>query len=152
MNIRKAVLLALTLALCAAAPSGASEKRVKLNDLPAAVKKTVLEQSKGATLRGISQEVEKGKTYYEAELTVNKHHRDVLIDESGAIVEVEEEVPLASLPAAVTAGIEKQSPGSKILSAESISKNDKIVAYEAVVLRNGKKKEIKVGPDGKPTT
>jgi len=31
-----------------------------------------------------------------------------------------------------------------------VTKGDKLVAYEAHVVTNGKKYEVKVGPDGKP--
>src|ERR1700675_336854 len=82
-----------------------SEKKVKMKDLPKAVQKTVQEQSKGATVSGLSKEVEHGKIYYEVELKVNGHGRDMLIDPTGAIVEVEEEVTMASLPPAVKTAI-----------------------------------------------
>ena len=36
----------------------------------------------------------------------------------------------------------------KILKVESLTKHDKLVAYEAVVQNGNKKKEIQVGPDG----
>ena len=32
---------------------------------------------------------------------------------------------------------------------ESLTKKDKLVAYEAKVVKDGKKSEIQVGPDGK---
>jgi len=44
------------------------EKTISRSDLPPAVEKTVAEQSKGATIRGFSEEKESGKTFYEAEL------------------------------------------------------------------------------------
>jgi hypothetical protein len=125
-----------------------SERPVKMKSLPAAVKKTVLEQSKGATIRGLSKEVEGGKTFYEAELKVNDHSKDVLIDSTGAVVEIEEEVALASLPSPVKAEIEKQAGSGKIVMVESITKNDAIVAYEAHVRTGKKSREVKVGPDG----
>jgi hypothetical protein len=67
----------------------AQEKKITRAELPAAVERTVAEQSKGATIRGFSTEVEKGKTLYEAELKVNGHGKDILMDEQGNIVEVE---------------------------------------------------------------
>ena len=72
----------------------ASEKSVKMKDLPRAVQKTVQEQMSGAKLLGLSKETEKGKTFYEAETTVNGHTRDVLIDSKGAVVQVEEEIAM----------------------------------------------------------
>ena len=118
-----------------------------MKDLPEAVRKTVQEQSKGATLRGLSKEVEKGQTFYEAELKVNGHNKDLLIDSSGAIVEIEEVVALNSLPAAVKATILKSAGKGKIISVESIMKNNTIEAYEAHVSRAGKKSEIRVRTD-----
>ena len=126
-----------------------SEKKVKMKDLPKAVQKTVQEQSKGATISGLSKEVEHGKTYYEVELKVSGHGKDMLIDPAGAIVEVEEEVTMASLPAAVKAAIEARAGKGRIVKIESITKNNALVAYEAQVNTAGKKSEIKVGPEGK---
>jgi len=71
-----------------------------MKGLPSAVQKTVQEQIKTGKLRGLSREVEGGKTYYEAETTVNGKSRDILMDEAGAIVEVEEATPFESIPEA----------------------------------------------------
>jgi hypothetical protein len=51
-------------------------------------------------------ENENGQTYYEAEMTVNGHGREVPIDKSGAVVEVEQQVPFESLPASVREGLQ----------------------------------------------
>ena len=126
-----------------------SERKVKMKDLPKAVQKTVQEQSKGATISGLSKEVEHGKTYYEVELKVNGQGKDMLIDPMGAIVEVEDEVTMASLPPAVKTAIEAKAGKGKIVKVESITKNNALVAYEAQVNTAGRKSEIKVGPDGK---
>ena len=79
------------------------EKKVKMSDLPAPVQKTVREQSKGATIRGFAQETENGKTSYEVEMRVKGHNKDVLIDSSGAVLAVEEQVALNALRPAVKA-------------------------------------------------
>lgn len=133
-----------------AASGSVQEKKIKRADLPPAVEKTVAAQSAGATVRGFSQEKEKGQVYYEAEMTVNGHSKDVLIDSSGAIVEVEEEVALEALPAPVKAGLQSKAGSGEILKVESLTKHDKLVAYEAQVSTDGKKSEIQVGPGGKP--
>src|SRR5262249_40955485 len=140
-------LIAVSVAI--AAGIAAQEKKIRRSDLPAAVEKTVQEQSQGATIRGFSKEVEKGQTYYEAEMTVNGHSKDVLIDASGQVVEVEEEVSMEGLPAEVKAGLQAKAGEGKIGKVESITKKGKLVAYEAH-LRGGKQKEVQVGPDGKP--
>jgi hypothetical protein len=66
-------------------------------------------RSQGATIKGFSQETEKGQVYNEAEMTVNGHSQDILIDASGGIVEVEEQAPF-DFPSAGCKG-SSQRPG-----------------------------------------
>lgn len=128
----------------------AQEKKIKRSDLPAAVEKTVVVQSKGATVRGFSEEKENGQTTYEAEMLVNGHSKDVQMDANGAVIEIEEQVDLHAVSAEVKAGLQAKAGKGKITKVESITKKDKLVAYEAKVVTDGKKSEVQVGPDGKP--
>jgi hypothetical protein len=128
----------------------AQEKKIKRSELPAAVEKTVVEQSKGATIRGFSEEKENGQTTYEAEMLVNGHTKDVQMDGNGAVIEIEEQVDLQTVSAEVKAGLGAKAGKGKITKVESITKKDKLVAYEAQVVTDGKKSEVQVGPDGKP--
>jgi hypothetical protein len=155
MTMRKlvtafAVLVVLFLVSGSLSAQEETEERVKMKDLPEAVQKSVREQTRGARLRGLSKEVEDGKTYYEAELRVGKHSKDVTIDESGAVVEVEEEVPLKSLPAPARTAIVSGAGKGRIRSVERITKSDTVIGYEAHVVTAGKWSEIKVDRDGKP--
>ncbi len=128
----------------------AQEKKIKRSDLPPAVEKTVAAQSAGATIRGFSTEKEKGQTLYEVEMTVNGHSKDITMGADGSIVEIEEQVALDSLSPEVKAGLQAKAGKGTILKPESLTKKDKLVAYEAQVDTNGKKSEVQVGPDGKP--
>src|SRR6266513_1387648 len=110
--------------LLLAGAASAQEKKIKRSDLPPAVEKTVVAQSAGATIRGFSAEKEKGQTLYE--------------------------VAMNSLAPVVKAGLQTKAGKGKILKVESLTKKDKLVAYEAQVDTNGKKSEVQVGPDGKP--
>ena len=103
-------LLILTCALASQAatqqtPSQENEKKLKRADLPAAVRKTVDQESQGATIRGYSSEIDDGQLVYEVEMRVHGHGRDVLIGADGSVLEIEVEVALDSLPAAVKAGL-----------------------------------------------
>jgi hypothetical protein len=136
--------------LLLAGSASAQEKKIKRSELPPAVEKTVAAQSQGATIRGFSTEKEKGQTLYEAEMTVNGHSKDISMTADGSIVEIEEQVALDSLSPEVQAGLQAKAGKGKILKVESLTKKDKLVAYEAKVDTNGKKSEVQVGPDGKP--
>ncbi len=125
------------------------EKKMQMKNLPPAVQATVKEQSKGATIRGLAKEVEKGKTLYELELKVNGHNKDMMIDASGKIISVEEQVALDTLPAPVKAEIVKQAGKGKIVIVESLTEGGTLIAYEAAIKTGGKSREIKISPDGK---
>jgi hypothetical protein len=140
--------LAMIAALATAA--FAQEKKIQRADLPPAVEKTVAAQSQGATIKEFSQEKENGQLLYEAEMTVSGHSKDISIDASGAIVEIEEQVVLDSLPATVKAGLQAKAGAGKIIKVESITKHEKLVAYEATVQTGARKSEVQVGLDGKP--
>jgi hypothetical protein len=128
----------------------AQEKKIKRTELPAAVEKTVVKQSKGAKIRGFSEEKENGQTTYEAQMLVSGHTKDVQIDSKGAVIEIEEQVDLQAVPTEVIAGLQAKAGKGKITKIESITKKEKLVAYEAQVVTEGEKSEVQVGPDGKP--
>lgn len=150
MSIRRVIGGALVASTLVSLPAMTQEKKIKRSDLPAAVEKVVAAQSLGATIRGFSEEKENGQTLYETELIVNGHSRDVLMDANGAIMEVEEQVRLDSLPAVVRDGLRATAGKGQLLKVETLTKQGKLVAYEAKVVTNGKRSEVQVGPDGKP--
>src|SRR5271165_5331852 len=125
-----------------------TETKVKLKDLPDSVQNAVQEQTKNAKLKGLSKEVEKGATFYEVETSVNGKSRDVLLDTSGRVVEVEEAVAFSSLPDAVQRAFTE---AGRVVSVEQVTKGT-LVTYEAVIRKNGKKSEVSVKADGSPTT
>jgi len=127
----------------------AQEKKIKREQLPPAVEKTVVKESEGATIKGFATEVEHGQKFYEASLIVNGHNKDILIDRNGNIVEVEEEVSIDSLPATVRDALRKAADTGRIEMVESLTKNGNLVAYEAQVKRGKRRFEIQVGPNGK---
>jgi hypothetical protein len=122
------------------------EKKIRRSDLPPAAERAVAGQRKGATIRGFLQEKGNGQNYYEAELMVlNGHTKDLLVDANGSVVEVEEQVSTESLPPAVRRGLQDKAGKGKLVKVETLTKKDKLVAYEAKVLNNGKKSEVQVG-------
>lgn len=128
----------------------AQEIKVQMKDLPPAVQKTVQEQTRTAKLRGLSKEVENGKTFYEAETTLNGKSRDVLIDPAGAVVEVEEATTLAAIPEAARKAFQQRAGAAgKILSVETVTRGT-VTDYEAVIQKAGKKSEVAVHADGSP--
>ena len=109
MNTKKTLVFSLvTIVVIFSTALAAQDKKLKKSDLPAAVQKSADEVSKGATVRGYSSEKEDGKLEYEVRLTVNGHSKDVTIAPDGTVLEVEEEVAMDALPAAVRDGLKKE--------------------------------------------
>lgn len=144
-----AVAVLFVTALASQASTQEKEKKLQRSDLPAAVQRTADEQSAGATVKGYSMEAEDGHVVYEVEMSVRGHGRDVTIGADGAVLEIEEEVALDSLPAAVRTGLKQLAGSGTIGKVESLTKRGTLVAYEAHVKTGAKRSEIQVGPDGK---
>ena len=126
----------------------AAESKVTLSSLPAPVQSAVKEQTKAAKLVGVTKEVEGGKTMYEVETMVNGKSRDLILDASGAVVEVEQQVEMASLPAAAREAIQKKAAGGKIKKVELLTKGSDESYEAAYVTKSGKSAEYGVNADG----
>jgi len=133
-----------------ASQTSAQERKLKRSELPAAVQQAAAAQTRGAKVRGYSTEKENGQVTYEVEMTMRGHKRDVTLDSAGTVLEVEEQVSLDSLPAAVRTGLRQLAGSGHITKVESLTKRGTLVAYEARVRTGTKRSEIQVGPDGKP--
>ena len=128
---------------------GAAEKKVQMKDLPTAVQQAVRDQTSGAEIKGLSKEKENGRTQYEVETLINGKSRDLLFDERGGLVEVEQEVALETLPGPVRAAIEKHAAGGKIVKVETVTRGG-LTTYEGTYNKGGKDHEVGVKADGSP--
>lgn len=126
----------------------AADTKVKLESLPPAVQAAVKEQTKNATLVGLSTEKEKGKVTYEVETTANGKSRDFVMDKTGAILETEDEVDLDSIPAAAKAALQKRAGTGNITKVEKLTAGTAISYEAAIKTKAGKTTEIIVNPDG----
>lgn len=125
-----------------------AETKIERSQLPAAVEKTVQQETQGATIKGFSKERENGVEQYEVETVVDGHTRDMDIAKDGTVLEVEEEVAMSTLPSSVQSSIQARANGAQVTKVESMKKKGKLVAYEASTVKNGKKGEFQVGPNG----
>jgi len=127
-------------------PQGADVK-ARLNSLPPAVKATVEAETRHATLKGVSEEKENGKTVYELESIVEGRTRDLMIDSAGRVYLVEEELDVDKAPPAVKAALEAR---GRIVRLESVSTEGKTHFEGHVRTRTGQTVAIELGASGKP--
>jgi uncharacterized membrane protein YkoI len=145
----KCWMIASLTAVLMGAGAHAQEKKIAIADVPAAVQKAIKEHSKGAVLRGISTEMDKGKRVYEAELGLNGKTRDITFDENGGVVTAEEETAIDQIPEAARTAIEKAAAGGQLLLVESVTENG-TTSYEGHIKKGSRESEIKVDAAGRP--
>jgi uncharacterized membrane protein YkoI len=122
-------------------------QKVQLNDLPLAVRATVEAETKNATLKGLSKEKENGKVVYELESLVNGRTRDLMIDSTGKVYVIEEQLDVDKAPAPVKAALEAK---GKIVRLESVLENGKTHYEGQVQMKTGKKMSMELDAAGNP--
>jgi uncharacterized membrane protein YkoI len=125
----------------------AGASKLHLQDLPPVVRSTVEAETRNATVKSIGKERENGKTVYELESLVNGRTRDLMIDASGKVYEVEEQLDLDKAPAAVRAAIEAK---GQVLELEAVTTNGTSHYEGKARTRAGRRVSFNLGADGKP--
>jgi uncharacterized membrane protein YkoI len=146
--VQKEITMKVLLVVFYASVLCAGEKKLKMEDLPPAVQSAVKEQTKSATLVGLAKETEKGQTLYEVETKVDGKTRDMMLDKTGAIQSVEEEVDLDSIPAPAKAAIQKRAAGGTVEKVEKLTEGSNVSYEAAIKSKSGKKSEAAVNADG----
>lgn len=118
-----------------------------LKNLPPSVRATVEAETRGATIKGISKEAEKGKTVYEVESIVNGRTRDFMVDAAGKVYLVEEQLDVDKAPAPVRRALETQ---GTIVGLESVTEHGVTTFEGRVKTRAGKSLSIEVDAAGQP--
>jgi hypothetical protein len=115
--------------------------------LPAAVTDAFKKAYPDAVIKNTGKEVENGKTVYEVESVDKGMNRDLIYSPDGTVVELEEQINPADLPAPVTAALKQLYPKATVTKAEKLMK-DGAVQYE-MALKGAAKSTAAFTPDGK---
>lgn len=142
--------LLLALVIVSSAYMHAAEHPVPCASVPAVVQEKAKSMLDGGAIRRCIKDVSKGKTTYEMETVKHGRSKDMTFDPRGNMLEVEEQVDLASLPPQVAAAMQKAAGGGQLGSIESLQRKGVLISYEAVVTDGGKRREVAFRPDGSP--
>jgi uncharacterized membrane protein YkoI len=131
------------------------EQKLSPDKLPKAVAQTVKERFPGAEITAASKEVEDGKTLYEVSLKHNGQKIDATLTADGKLQEIEKEIAAKKLPKAVTAALKAKFGKYTMQRAEEIIKvesgEEKLHAYEALIVADRQTLEVVVSPKGEIT-
>ena len=129
------------------APAHPSRPKAAASALPAPILAAFKAAYPHATLKAAAEEKENGKVVWEIESTDNGLGRDLLYAPDGSVVEIEEEVPSAQLPAPVAAAVKAQYPAARIVKGERVTRGG-TVTYE-LQLAGASRKSVALTPEGK---
>jgi len=135
----------------AATPVAKSAPAAKAADpaakLPAPILTAFRTSYPNATIKNASKETENGKTVWEVESIDNGLARDLIYNPDGTVLEFEEQIDPASLPAAVSAALKAKYPKATITKAEKLMKGTTIT-YETA-LKGAALASVEITPEGK---
>jgi uncharacterized membrane protein YkoI len=143
-----AVVCALTYAAKEAekAEEGESERQVTKAQVPAAALATLKKLAGGAKIYEFAEEVEYGHTFYEGSWkTASGANIDTVVTPAGDLVEIEEEVSAAQVPAGAMSAAQKAAGKDAKLAFEKKT----MIYYEAKFQKDGQEQELLFTPDGR---
>ncbi len=124
-----------------------AEKRVSLDDVPPAVRATILREASGRKVCKVEAKVKDGQSVYEAEWLVGDVEFEVKVQPDGQVLARERSVPLHQVPAVIRKAILRGAGGCEIKEVEVITSGN-VVTYEAEWVVDGDEVEITVAADG----
>jgi hypothetical protein len=129
-------------------------EKVPLDKVPKAVKTTIDARLPGAEVTSIEKELEDGKVVYDVELKHKDRKYEMDIHEDGTLIEIEKEMALKDVPAALAKTVDAKFPKATIKEIMEVNKvKGKVETpdhYEVTVETADKKtEEILITLDGK---
>jgi uncharacterized membrane protein YkoI len=121
------------------------EDDLKIADVPEPARSALLKLAAGATITGVERERVAQVVVYGAAWTVNDVQHEAEVTADGTLVELEETVPMDTLPPAVQKAVDKHFAGKAGLVVE----RKMIVVFEIEAKQNGRERELLVLPTGR---
>jgi len=138
------------------------EQKVTLDQVPAAVKATILKEAEGGKVGDVEREVKGDKTVYEADVEKDGKEFELKVAEDGTLIArkaegkekegdeekgKEEEIPADKVPAKAREALQKQAGDAKI-TKYTCEKEDGMETFEAEWTVNGLARSAEVTADG----
>jgi uncharacterized cupredoxin-like copper-binding protein len=151
LGIAAAIVLCFGVAVTAQqAKTPPAKKAAAKVQVPAAITTAFEKAFPTATIKNVAKETEDGKTVYEVESVDKGLNRDLIYNPDGTVVEMEEQVNPADLPAPVADALKKLYPKATITKAEKLMKGQTLT-YE-MALKGAAKSSVEFTPEGKVVT
>jgi len=128
------------------------EEKVSMDQVPAAVKKTLAKYASDLEVKNVEKSDQDGKQVYEFDIEQAGRKFEIAISPKGKYRGMEEDVAFTSMPDSVQKSLTDLADGGKVAGCEKATSAKKVVTYEAEIEKDGKKTEVTVDADGKILT
>ena len=122
------------------------EPKVKESEVPAAALAAIKRAAGENKLTQIEEEIEHGHKFYEGQWKGPDGKIEVLVTDSGDLVEIEEIVPADKVPASVRSAAARDAGKD----AKLVFEKKTAISYEIHFKKDGKRREIAYAPTGDP--
>jgi len=120
------------------------EQVVTLEATPMAVRDAFARLAPATSVKKVERLTDEGAVRYEIEFLADGIEQSATFSEGGQLIELEREMPVDKLPAAVQAALSHDFPGGTLSKAESVQ----LSFYEVQVTSAGRKHDVKVYATG----
>ena len=128
------------------AEAGEIERKVTEAQVPAAALARLKKLARGAEITEFAEEIEYGHTFYEGSWKSRSGAKmDVLVTQTGDLVEIEKQVDVDKVPAAVLAAVRKTAGNDTQFSFEKKT----MILYEVKFTKGDSRHELLLTPDGR---
>jgi hypothetical protein len=145
MGVAVCVILSVALVSSARHLKADQERKITEAEVPKAALDALNTHAGGAVITEFAEEIEHGHTFYEGSWKGPRGHIDVLVTDSGDLVEVEESISADDVPAAVRSAIEREAGKD---AAPKFEKKT-MIHYEVHFKKDGQTREMIFTPDGR---
>ena len=122
--------------------------RIQLDEAPTAVRAAVLELLEGNEFENLVRETDEGETVFELEWEVGGVPHSAKINLAGEVIELEVEIDIDALPAAVREAVLARYPEGEITEAETLQLPGQPLMYEVEVENAGLVRELVITQEG----
>jgi len=130
----------------APAKADEAERKVTEAEVPPAALKTLKKLARGAKITEFAEEIEHGHKFYEGSWqTRSGANMDVLVTETGDLVEIEQQIGIKKVPAAVLKVAQKAAGKDVPLAFEKKT----MIFYEVKFSKGGRQHEVLLTADGR---
>ncbi len=124
------------------------ETKMTVESLPASVRTAATSAAGGGKIDSVTSEMEGKHMTYEVAVTEGGHKYEHKFSADGKLLESEEALSAADLPASVRTALETAAGPDKILETVRVTAGDKKF-YEADIAEKGGVREVKISDEGK---